>query len=176
MYEQALLLPIYPGWRLSGDLHQPPGDCEDSPAGGRRDHHWTSSQRAQCGPWPGLLRPLQGNVSLNAPQSSLTLPNEGCMSSSANSIFFPLFGIYALLPSTASYICLFFVCLSRVLKHVSWETSPSQPSISRRMPTLSRRWLMSKAGWVLCSFSLLERLQVISDYDLSWLLLLTVYL
>lgn len=55
---------IYPGWRLSGDLHQPAGDREDSPAGGGRDHHWTSSQRAQRGPWPGLLRPLQGNLSL----------------------------------------------------------------------------------------------------------------
>lgn len=51
-----------PGWRLSGDLHQPTGDREDSPAGGRRDHHRAESQRSQCGPRPRLLRPLQGGL------------------------------------------------------------------------------------------------------------------
>lgn len=81
---------------------------------------------------------------------------------------FPFASLFhSLLPSTVSYICLFFVCLSRVLKHVSWETSPSQPSISPRMPISRPRWLTNKAGWELCSFSLLERLQVTSDYDLS---------
>lgn len=49
---------VYLGWSLSGDLYQPSGDCEDPPAGCRWDHHWTSSQCTECGPWPGLLRSL----------------------------------------------------------------------------------------------------------------------
>ena len=133
---------IYPGWRLSGDLYQPSGDCEDSPAGGGRDHHRTSSQRAQRGPWPGLLRPLQGNLSLI--EYSCT----------------PCSSKHRLIQLSDSLLC-----LTRVLKHVSWETSPSQPSISRRTPTSSPSLLTNKAGWELCSFSLLERLQVNSDCD-----------
>lgn len=67
--DQAPPLPPHSGRRLSGDLHQPSGDSEDPPAGGRWDHHRTTSQRAQCGPWPRLLRPLQGNVSQHHPLS-----------------------------------------------------------------------------------------------------------
>lgn len=29
------LLFFFPGWRLSGDLYEPSGDCKDSSAGGR---------------------------------------------------------------------------------------------------------------------------------------------
>src|SRR4029434_3078853 len=49
---------------VSGDLHQPPGDCQDPPSGCRGDHHRATCERAQCGQGPSLLRPLQGGFAL----------------------------------------------------------------------------------------------------------------
>lgn len=127
-----------PGWRLSGDLHQPTGDSEDSPSGGRRDHHRAQGQRSQRGPWPGLLRPLQGGLHSSKTPSG------------------------AAIHSSSSHTCLSlaFSCPCRELKPVSSETSPSLPSIFPHTPTLRHTLLMSMAGWGLYSSWLLERLQV----------------
>lgn len=51
-----------------------------------------------------------------------------------------------------SHASLCSLCLSRVLKHVSLETFPSQPYIFQHMHTSKARWLTIKAGWDLYSF------------------------
>lgn len=62
--------------------------------------------------------------------------------------------------SMRNHACLLPARRCREPKPVSWETSPSRPSIFPRMPTSSLPLRMNKAEWDLCSFWQLEPLQV----------------
>lgn len=56
----SFCLSVPAGWWLSGDLHQPSGDCKDPSTGGRRDHHGAEGQRPVRHQGPRLLWALQG--------------------------------------------------------------------------------------------------------------------